>query len=154
MPQILYFVKIVPILQGAWMFSADLLKHIRADVMIDFLEIGSYYGTASTGKHRISKDLKYSVEGEHVLVIEDIVDTGNTLEFLFNYFSSKGAKTVDIACLLDKSSRRKEGFNSPIEYRCFEIPDQFVIGYGLDYDGHYRNLPFLGVLDEMKLDKK
>ncbi|MFH1072842.1 MAG: hypoxanthine phosphoribosyltransferase [Nanoarchaeota archaeon] len=146
--------KIVPILQGAWMFSSDLLRHVHADIMIDFLEIGSYDRTVSTGKPRISKDLKYPVEGEHVLMIEDIVDTGHTLEFLFNYFNSKGAKTIDIACLLNKPSRRKEGFTCPIKYRGFDVPNEFVIGYGLDYEGHYRNLPFLGVLDETKLDKK
>ena len=134
------------ILKGASVFFADLIREIDLPLDIDFMAISSYgAGTVSSGEVRMLKDLDRSIHGRDVLVVEDIVDTGTTLSYLKKTLLSRGASSLRIVALLDKPSRRKAPLT--VDYRCFEIPDAFVVGYGLDYDEVYRNLPVVGVLD-------
>ena len=136
---------LVSVLKGALMFLADLIRAMELPVSIDFMEVSSYgAGTETSGQVRILKDLSRPIEGRHVIVVEDIIDTGLTLNYLLKYLADKGPASMSIVCLLDKPARRLAEI--PIEYRGFTIPDRFVIGYGLDYDEHYRNLPYIGVL--------
>lgn len=142
-------VVLVCVLKGAVVFYADLARAIGADVnlALDFMSCSSYGdGTTSTGVVRILKDLDRTVEGKHVLVVEDIVDTGTTLSYLLENLRSRGAKSVRLAALLDKPERRKKDVH--VDYVGFQIPDYFVIGYGLDYAEKYRQLKFIGVLKE------
>lgn len=136
---------IICILKGASVFTADLLRHINLPVALDFMAISSYgAGTRSSGIVRISKDLDTSIEDRHVLVVEDIVDSGLTLHYLLENLSSRRPASVKICVLLDKKERREVDIK--VNYRGFTIPDKFVVGYGLDYAERYRNLPFIGVL--------
>lgn len=136
---------LVSVLKGSLPFMADLMRSIDIPVRIDLMEVSSYgSGTESSGQVRILKDLSASIEGRHVVIVEDIIDTGLTLNYLLKYLADKGPASVRIVCLLDKPARRL--VEIPIDYRGFEIPDRFVIGYGLDYDERYRNLPYIGVL--------
>jgi hypoxanthine phosphoribosyltransferase len=125
---------------------ADLMRAISIPVEIDLMEVSSYGGTAteSSGLVRILKDLSSSIDGKDVLIVEDIIDTGLTLNYLLRYLRGKNPLSIRICTLLDKPARRL--VEIPIDYRGFTIPDQFVIGYGLDYGERYRNLPFIGVL--------
>ncbi|MGZ8475014.1 MAG: hypoxanthine phosphoribosyltransferase [Candidatus Limnocylindria bacterium] len=135
----------VSVLKGALVFLSDLIRAMEMPVSIDLMEVSSYgSGTETTGQVRILKDLSGSIEGRHVIVVEDIIDTGLTLNYLLKYLADKGPASVSIVCLLDKPARRLAEI--PIDYRGFTIPDRFVIGYGLDYDERYRNLPYVGVL--------
>jgi len=138
---------LVCILKGASMFLADLVRQITVPVSYDFVAVSSYGAdTKSSGVVRILKDLDDSVESKHVLVIEDIVDTGLTLRlsYLLENLRSRRAASVKICTLLDKPSRRR--VDVPVDYRGFMVEDQFVVGYGMDYQGRYRNLPFVGLL--------
>ena len=136
---------LISVLKGALVFLADLIRAMELPVSIDFMEVSSYgAGTETSGQVRILKDLSRPIEGRHVIVVEDIIDTGLTLNYLLKYLADKGPASMSIVCLLDKPARRLADI--PIEYRGFTIPDRFVIGYGLDYDEHYRNLPYFGVL--------
>ncbi len=136
---------LVNILKGAFVFLADLTRGMSAPHEIDFMAISSYHGgTQSTGVVKIEKDLKTDITGRDVIIVEDIVDTGLTLSHLLDLLQTRGPRSLRVCTLLDKSSRRQK--EVPIHYRGFEIPDEFVIGYGLDYDEKYRNLPFIGVL--------
>ncbi len=136
---------LVSVLKGALPFLADLMRSMEIRVSIDLMEVSSYgAGTETTGQVRILKDLSRSIEGRHVVIVEDIIDTGLTLNYLLKYLADKGPASMRIVCLLDKPARRL--VEIPIDYRGFEIPDRFVIGYGLDYDERYRNLPYIGVL--------
>ncbi len=136
---------LVSVLKGALPFLADLMRTMEMPVSIDLMEVSSYgSGTESTGQVRILKDLSASIEGRHVIIVEDIIDTGLTLNYLLKYLADKGPASVSIVCLLDKPARRLADI--PITYRGFEIPDRFVVGYGLDFDERYRNLPYIGVL--------
>ena len=136
---------LVSVLKGALPFLADLMRTMEMPVSIDFMEVSSYgSGTETTGQVRILKDLSRSIEGRHVVIVEDIIDTGLTLNYLLKYLADKAPASVSIVCLLDKPARRLAEI--PIDYRGFEIPDRFVVGYGLDYDERYRNLPYIGVL--------
>jgi hypoxanthine phosphoribosyltransferase len=138
------------ILRGGVIFMADLVKQIKIPVSIDFMAVSSYgLSTKSSGIVRILKDLDDDIEGKDVLIVEDIVDTGLTLHYLVDYLKSRGPKSVKVCCFLDKPSRRK--VDVPIDYLGFEIPDKFVVGYGLDYAQKYRNLPYLSILDEESL---
>jgi hypoxanthine phosphoribosyltransferase len=138
-------VTLVSVLKGALPFMADLMRAITAPVRIDLMEVSSYGGaTETTGRVRILKDLSSSIEGEHVLIVEDIIDTGLTLNYLTQYLGGKDPASLRICTLLDKPARRLVDID--LAYRGFEIPDRFVIGYGLDYDEIYRNLPYIGVL--------
>lgn len=135
----------VCILKGAVMFFADLLRELDLDVSIDFMAVSSYgSSTKSTGVVRMVKDLDHSVTDCDVLVVEDIVDSGMTLSYIKRQLLNRGASSVKIATLLDKPARRRVELE--VEYSCFNIPDAFVVGYGLDYDEKYRNLPDIGIL--------
>jgi hypoxanthine phosphoribosyltransferase len=136
---------LVSVLKGALPFLADLMRAMEMPVSIDLMEVSSYgAGTETSGQVRILKDLSRSIEGRHVVIVEDIIDTGLTLNYLLKYLADKGPASVSIVCLLDKPARRLADI--PIDYRGFEIPDRFVVGYGLDFDERYRNLPYIGVL--------
>lgn len=136
---------VVCILKGAVIFFADLLRELDIPLEIDFMAISSYgSSTKSTGVVRMVKDLDRDVNGRDVLVVEDIVDSGMTLSYIKKELYQRGASSVRIATLLDKPARRRVELN--VEYSCFVIPDAFVVGYGLDYDEKYRNLPDIGVL--------
>lgn len=137
---------LVSVLKGSLPFMADLMRAISIPVTIDLMEVSSYGGTATetSGLVRILKDLSASIEGRDVLIVEDIIDTGLTLNYLVRYLKGKNPRSLRICTLLDKPARRL--VEIPIDYRGFEIPDQFVVGYGLDYGERYRNLPYIGVL--------
>ena len=139
-------VTLVSVLKGSLPFMADLMRPIDLPLRIDLMEVSSYGGatTESSGLVRILKDLSASIAGEDVLIVEDIIDTGLTLNYLIRYLRGKNPKTLRICTLLDKPARRL--VEIPVDYIGFEIPDQFVIGYGLDYGEVYRNLRFVGVL--------
>jgi len=136
---------VVGILKGAFVFMADLIREIDIPMELDFMSVSSYGKSSETsGEVRILKDLEFSIEGKHVLVIEDIVDTGLTLDYITRILKERGCKSVKICCLLDKPSRRR----SPVipDYIGYTIPDSFVVGYGLDYAGCYRNYPAVCIL--------
>lgn len=138
---------LVCILKGSLMFMADLMKNIDIYVEIDFMCVSSYGSSiVSSGQVRIMKDLDMSVEGKDILIVEDIIDTGVTLNYICNYIKGKGAKSVEIMTLLDKPSGRKVEIEA--KYKGFEVGNEFVVGYGLDYAEKYRNLPYIGILDE------
>ena len=139
-------VKIICILKGACFFACELAKRITVPVFIDFMSVSSYgEETTSSGTVRILKDLDSPIEGESVLIVEDIIDTGRTLNYLVNNFRSRGAKTVRLCTLLNKPDRR--AVEVDVDYVGFEIPDEFVVGYGLDYAQKYRNLPYIGIVE-------
>ena len=140
-------VVLVCVLKGAVMFFSDLARHITGNVTLDFISCSSYgSSTVSSGVVRILKDLDRPVEGKNVVVVEDIVDTGTTLHYLLKNLKSRNAKSVRLAALLNKPDRRKVDVH--VDYQGFVIPDYFVVGYGLDYDEKYRQLPHVGVLKE------
>ena len=134
----------VGILRGCVLFYADLIKNISVDCTLDFMCLSSYSGTGSTGQVRTMLDLRESIQGRHVIIVEDIVDTGLTLDYLMNHLKDRGAASIEICCLLDKPANRK--VNVTPKYVGFSIENEFVIGYGLDYNELYRNLPYIGVL--------
>ena len=133
----------VGILRGCVLFYSDLMKNISIDCNMDFMCLSSYAGTSSTGQVRTMLDLRESIKNRHVIVVEDIVDTGLTLEYLTANLRSRGAASLEICCLLDKPSNRKVDVHP--KYVGFEVGNEFVIGYGLDYNELYRNLPYIGV---------
>ena len=136
---------LVGVLKGGVLFLADLLRHITVHVTVDFMAISSYgAGTQSSGVVRILKDLDHPVAGRHVVLVEDIVDTGLTLRYLLDNLASRRPASVKACVLLDKSQRRV--VDVPLAYVGFQIPNRFVVGYGLDFAERYRNLPFIGVL--------
>lgn len=137
-------VHLVGVLKGAFVFLADLMRGIGGAVSCDFIAVSSYAGTKSTGQVQILKDLERSIEGRYVVVVEDIVDTGLTLAYLQEVLRARAPQSLRTACLLSKPSRRK--VEVPVEYIGFTIEDRFVVGYGLDFDEQYRNLPFIGVV--------
>lgn len=134
----------VCILKGAGMFFFDLIRQVDLPLEIDFMACSSYFGTESTGDVRLNKDLDRSIKGRDVIIVEDIVDSGATLNLLKKLLNDRGAASIRIATLLDKPSRRKTPLT--VDYSCFEIPNEFVVGYGLDYNELYRNVPEVGVL--------
>jgi hypoxanthine phosphoribosyltransferase len=136
---------LVSVLKGALVFLADLMRVMDLPSSIDLMEVSSYgAGTESSGQVRILKDLSKPIEGRDVIVVEDIIDTGLTLNYLLGYLADRQPASIRVCCLLDKPARRLADI--AIDYRGFTIPDRFVIGYGLDYDERYRNLPYIGVL--------
>jgi len=136
---------LVSVLKGALPFLADLMRATPIPLSLDFLEVSSYgEGTDTSGVVRILKDLAHPIEGRHVLVVEDILDTGHTLSYVFDHLRAQRPASLRLCVLLDKPARRLVQIE--IDYRGFEIPDRFVVGYGLDYAERYRNLPFVGVL--------
>jgi hypoxanthine phosphoribosyltransferase len=137
---------LVCVLKGAFVFLADLARAVRVPCTLDFLAVSSYAaGTTTTGEVRLLKDLDIALDGRHVVIVEDIIDTGLTLTYLLEILKARGPKTLRAACLLSKPSRRK--VNVPVDYVGFEIDDHFVIGYGLDYAEQHRGLPYIGTLD-------
>jgi len=137
---------LVGILKGAVVFFADLMREIDLPLAIDFMAVSSYgASTKTSGVVNLVKDLSVDITGMDVLIVEDIVDSGMTLSYLKKYLASRGAASIKIATLLDKPERRRVDLKA--DYFCFTIPDEFVVGYGLDYNEKYRNLPDIGVLD-------
>ena len=134
----------VGVLKGCFIFMADLMRHVDIKCTMDFMAVSSYSGTSSTGAVKINKDLGQDIEGRHVIIVEDILDSGVTLSYLKHYLLGRKPASITIATLLDKPARRKSDIVA--DYSCFEVPDAFVVGYGLDYNEHYRNLPYIGIL--------
>lgn len=136
---------VVGILKGSVIFTSDLVKNINIPCSLDFMAVSSYgNSTKSSGVVKILKDLDQDIEGKHVLIVEDIVDTGITLTYLLEYLNARKAASIEIVSLLDKKARRKS--NIKVKYIGFEVPDEFIVGYGIDYSERYRNIPFIGVL--------
>ena len=139
--------QLVCILKGRVFFACDLAKMLDMDVRLDFMTVSSYGGgTQSSGAVQIKKDLDHHIDGKHVLIVEDIIDSGNTLSALIPMLKLRNPASIEVATLLDKSSRR-EKHDVNVKYTGFTIPDEFVVGYGLDYDQKYRNLPYIGVVE-------
>ena len=136
---------LISVLRGSFVFMADLCRRIDLPCTIDFMSVSSYgNGTSSTGQVQITKDLSGDISGKHILVVEDILDSGNTLSYLLKLLEQRKPASIRLCTLLDKPERRVK----PVEvhYSGFTIPDAFVVGYGLDYAEHYRNLPYIGIL--------
>ena len=139
-------VKIICILKGASFFACELAKRITVPVFIDFMSVSSYGDdTKSSGVVKIVKDLDQPLEGKDVLIVEDIIDSGRTLAYLIEVLKQRGPKDIRLCTLLDKPERRVRDVK--VDYTCFDIPDEFVVGYGLDYAQKYRNLPYIGVVE-------
>jgi hypoxanthine phosphoribosyltransferase len=137
---------LVCVLKGAVLFLADLIREMDGRVTIDFMALSSYgSGTTSSGEVRVLKDLDYGLEGRHVVIVEDIVDTGLTLHYLQEILRARNPRSLRTVCLLSKPSRRK--IDVAVDYIGFTIDDRFVVGYGLDYNEKYRNLPYIGLLE-------
>ena len=134
----------VGVLKGCFIFMADLMRYVDIRCSMDFMAVSSYSGTSSTGAVKINKDLSEDIEGRHVIIVEDILDSGVTLSYLKQYLMVRKPASISIATLMDKPARRKADVYA--DYSCFEIPDAFVVGYGLDYNERYRNLPYIGIL--------
>ncbi len=140
-------VHLVCILMGSVMFMTELAKHLTMPVTFDFMCVSSYGGgTVSSGTVRIAKDLAHPIEGRNVIVVEDIIDSGRTLSYLLKFLSARNPKSLRLCTLLDKPDRRVV-HDVTVDYTGFVIPDAFVVGYGLDYDQKYRNLPYVGVVE-------
>jgi hypoxanthine phosphoribosyltransferase len=135
---------VIGVLKGSIIFLADLVRAIPGDVELEFLGVSSYAGTETTGAVRITHDLRCDVTDRNVLLVEDIVDTGLTLDWIRRTLSARSPRALRVATLLDKPSRRRVAVE--VDFCGFRIPDAFVVGYGLDYDERYRNLPYVGVL--------
>lgn len=135
---------VVTVLKGSYIFSADLVRQLDTNAVIDFITASSYDGTQSTGVIRILQDIREDITGKRVILVEDIVDTGRTLAALKKDFIERGAKDVKICTCLDKKAARV--IDVEADFSCFEIGDQFVVGYGLDYNEKYRGLPYIGIL--------
>lgn len=137
---------IVGVLKGVVVFYADMVRHIRVPCQMDFMWLSSYSGTSSTGSIRVRQDLTTDIKGRHVLILEDIYDTGNSLEFTVQHLLEREPASIKICTLLDKPDNRRPGITLKADYVGFTIPNAFVVGYGLDYNERYRNLPYVGVL--------
>lgn len=136
---------IISILRGSYIFMADLTREIKIPCTVDFMAVSSYgSGTSSSGQVKILKDLSENIEGRDVLVVEDILDSGNTLSYLLQLLKARKVASVKLCTLLDKPARRTK--NVQADYVGFTVPDYFVVGYGLDYAEYYRNLPYIGIL--------
>ena len=140
-------IHLICILKGGVFFTCELAKRLKVPVSMDFMCVGSYGdGTASSGVVRIAKDLDESIENKEVLIVEDIIDSGNTLYYLIDVLKKRNPASMRLCTLLDKPDRRVKK-QVHVDYTCFTIPDEFVVGYGLDYDQKYRNLPYIGVVE-------
>ena len=135
----------VGVLKGVVMFYADFLKNFTEHCQMDFMWISSYKGTESVGME-VKVDLANDIRGRHVVILEDIFDTGSSLQFTYNHLLSKEPASLKICTLLDKPDRRRPGITVKADYTGFVIPNEFVVGYGLDFNEHFRNLPFVGIL--------
>ena len=137
---------VVGVLKGVVVFYADMIRHIKTPCQLDFMWITSYAGANSTGTMNVRQDLSADIKGRHVLILEDIFDTGNSLNYTYNYLLTKEPASLKICTLLDKPERRNPKVTLKADYTGFVIPNEFVVGYGLDYNEHYRNLPYVGIL--------
>ena len=138
---------LVGVLKGCVPFMSELIKHIDTHIELDFMVVSSYHGgTTSSGEVKILKDVDTNVEGRDIIFIEDIIDTGRTLKYLRDMFKYRQAKSVKIATLFDKPEGRVVDIDA--DYVCYDVPNEFIVGFGLDYDEKYRNLPYVGVLKE------
>ena len=137
---------IVGVMKGVVIFYADMIRHIKVPCQMDFMWISSYQGTTSTGSMIVKRDLSADIKGRHVLILEDIFDTGNSLNFTVQTLLERKPASLKICTLLDKPEGRKPGITLKPDMVGFEIPNEFVVGYGLDFNEHYRNLPYVGVL--------
>lgn len=138
-------IKTICILKGAVMFMVDLVKSVDLPIKFDFMDVSSYGdSTQSSGQIKILKDLDDPIEGENILIVEDIIDSGRTLYYLIEYLKSKKPKSIKLCALFNKPDRRE--FDVNVDWTGFEIPDEFIVGYGLDYAQRYRNLPYIGIL--------
>ena len=136
---------LISVLRGSFVFMADLVRQITVPCTVDFMAVSSYgSGTTSSGQVKIVKDLSETIEGKDVIVVEDILDSGNTLSYLLKLLEARRPASIRLCTLLDKPERRTKPVE--VQYSGFTIPDEFVVGYGLDYDERYRNLPYIGVL--------
>ena len=139
-------ITLICILKGSVFFTVDLAKSINGDVKLEFIRVSSYNdGTESSGEIKMKLDLKDSIQGKDVIVIEDIIDTGRTLSYLIEYLKMKKPNSIKLCALLDKPDRRV--IDVKVDYTGFQIPDKFVVGYGLDFDERYRNLPYVGYIE-------
>ena len=143
----------VGVLKGVVMFYADFLKNFTEPCEMDFMWISSYSGTTSTGTMQVRQDLSKNIEGRHVVILEDIFDTGSSLQFTYEHLMSKKPASLKICTLLDKPERRRAGVTVSCDYTGFVIPNEFVVGYGLDFNEHYRNLPYVGILKPEAYEK-
>ena len=137
---------IVGVLKGVVVFYADMIRQIKVPCQMDFMWISSYQGTDSTGQMVVKRDVAGEVKGRHVLILEDIYDTGNSLDFTYRHLLAKEPASLKICTLLDKPERRNPNVTVQADYVGFTVPNEFVVGYGLDYNEHYRNLPYVGIL--------
>ena len=137
---------IVGVLKGVVVFYTDMIRQIKVPCQMDFMWISSYQGTNSTGMMEVKRDVTADIKNRHVLILEDIYDTGNSLDFTYRHLMAKQPASLKICTLLDKPERRKPGITLKPDYVGFTVPNEFVVGYGLDYNELYRNLPYVGVL--------
>ena len=137
---------VVGVLKGVVVFYSDMIRQIKVPCQMDFMWLSSYSGTNSTGELIVRRDVSVDIKDRHVLILEDIYDTGTSLDFTYRHLMSKGPASLKICTLLDKPERRKPGISLKPDYVGFTIPNEFVVGYGLDYNEHFRNLPYVGVL--------
>ena len=137
---------VVGVLKGVVVFYSDMIRQIRVPCQMDFMWLSSYSGTNSTGELIVRRDVSVDIKDRHVLILEDIYDTGTSLDFTYRHLMAKGPASLKICTLLDKPERRKPGITLKPDYVGFTIPNEFVVGYGLDYNEHFRNLPYVGVL--------
>ena len=137
---------VIGVMKGVVVFYADMIRQIKTPCQLDFMWISSYAGANSTGTMQVRQDLKTDIKGRHVLILEDIFDTGNSLDFTVKHLMSREPASLKICTLLDKPERRKPGITLQADYTGFTIPNAFVVGYGLDYNEKYRNLPYVGIL--------
>ena len=144
---------VLGVLKGVVMFYADMMKHITVPCQMDFMCLSSYKGTKSTGNMIVKQDVSVDISGRHVLILEDIFDTGRSLDFTYHHLMSKNPASVKICTLLDKPERRDSNVTLEADYTGFVIPNKFVVGYGLDFNEHYRNLPYVGVLKPEAYEK-
>lgn len=144
---------VLGVLKGVVVFYADMVRHITVPCQMDFMCLSSYQGTKSTGNMIVKQDMSVDVSGRHVLILEDIYDTGSSLNYTYNHLMSKNPASVKICTLLDKPERRKPGITLVPDWVGFTIPNEFVVGYGLDFNEHYRNLPYVGVLKPEAYEK-
>ncbi len=136
----------VGVLKGVVVFYADMVRQITVPCQFDFMWISSYSGTESTGQMEVKRDISADIKGRHVVILEDIFDTGNSLQYTYQHLLKKEPASLKICTLLDKPERRKPSVTVRADYTGFVIPNEFVVGYGLDFNEHYRNLPYVGIL--------
>ena len=143
----------VGVLKGVVVFYSDMIRAFDAPCQLDFMWISSYQGTQSTGNMLVRQDVSTNLQGRHVVILEDILDTGRSLKFVVQHLKDKGAASVEVCTLLDKPEGRVPGYEIKAKYVGFSIPNEFVIGYGLDYNEKYRNLPYVGILKPSVYEK-